>query len=161
MAKGLFTKSGFHQTVDSLLNLTGIAPLRGSRAALPIACDALNARTMAIREYHYVFCASSPTSCCACFPESVLIARQSGAGKSRRECVMAHPPHGSTKRNVSDLPYAAPPLSCVAFFFKVQKTEIYKEERGGTLCVYFSVLKDRTARMSFACSRSRKSSSMP
>ena len=32
------------------------------------------------------------------------------------------------KRNVSDLPYAAPPLSCVAFFFKVQKTEIYKEE---------------------------------
>ena len=65
------------------------------------------------------------------------------------------------KRNVSDLPYAAPPLSCVAFFFKVQKTEIYKEERGGTLCVYFSVLKDRTARMSFACSRSRKSSSMP
>jgi len=98
MAKGLFTKSGFHQTVDSLLNLTGIAPLRGSRAALPIACDALNARTMAIREYHYVFCASSPTGCYACFPESVLIARQSGAGKSRRECVMAHPPHGSTQK---------------------------------------------------------------
>ena len=24
------------------------------------------------------------------------------------------------KRNVSDLPYAAPPLSCAAFFFKVQ-----------------------------------------
>lgn len=65
------------------------------------------------------------------------------------------------KRNVSDLPYAASPLSCAAFFFKVQKTEICKEERGGTLCVYFSVLKDRTARMSFACSRSRKSSSMP
>ena len=29
----------------------------GSRAALPIACDALNARTMTVREYHYIFCA--------------------------------------------------------------------------------------------------------
>jgi len=98
MAKGLFTKSGFHQTVDSLLNLTGIAPLRGSRAALPIACDALNARTMAIREYHYVFCASSPTGCYACFPASVLVARLSRAGKSRRDNVMAHPPHGSAQK---------------------------------------------------------------
>ena len=65
------------------------------------------------------------------------------------------------KRNVSDLPYAAPPLSCVAFFVKEQKDRLRKAERGGTLRVYFSVLKDRTARMSFACSRSRKSSSMP
>ena len=38
------------------------------------------------------------------------------------------------KRNVSDLPYAAPPLSCVAFF--VQKTGIRKAERGGTLRVF-------------------------
>ena len=53
MAKGLFTKSGFHQTVDSLLNLTGIAPLHGSHAALPITCDASNARIMAVGEYHY------------------------------------------------------------------------------------------------------------
>ena len=40
------------------------------------------------------------------------------------------------KRNVSDLPYAAPPLSCVAFFVKVQKTGIRKAERGGTLRVF-------------------------
>ena len=40
------------------------------------------------------------------------------------------------KRNVSDLPYAAPPLSCDAFFVKVQKTEIRKAERGGTLRVF-------------------------
>ena len=40
------------------------------------------------------------------------------------------------KRNVSDLPYAAPPLSCAAFFVKVQKTEIRKAERGGTLRVF-------------------------
>ena len=57
------SKVGYRQTVDQLLNLTGIAPLRGSRAALPIACDAFNARTVAIREYHYVFCALSPTGC--------------------------------------------------------------------------------------------------
>ena len=47
---------GFNQTVDSLLNLTGIAPLRGSRAALPIACDASNARTMAVRELSSLLC---------------------------------------------------------------------------------------------------------
>ncbi len=31
--------------------------MHGSHAALPIACDALNARTVAVREYHYIFCA--------------------------------------------------------------------------------------------------------
>ena len=45
------------------------------------------------------------------------------------------------KRNVSDLPYAAPPLSCAAFFVKVQKTEIRKAERGGTLRVFRAYLK--------------------
>ena len=39
------------------ISLTGVSPLRGSHAALPIACDALNARTVAIGEYHYIFCA--------------------------------------------------------------------------------------------------------
>ena len=39
------------------ISLTGISPLHGSHAALPIACDALNARTVAVREYHYIFCA--------------------------------------------------------------------------------------------------------
>ena len=64
------------------------------------------------------------------------------------------------KRNVSDLPYAAPPLSCAAFFVKEQMGQIYAKRKGDALR-YFSALKDRTARMSFACSRSRKSSSMP
>ena len=32
---------------------TGIAPLHGSHAALPITCDASNARIMAVGEYHY------------------------------------------------------------------------------------------------------------
>ena len=39
------------------LSLTGISPLHGSHPALPIACDALNARTVAVGEYHYMFCA--------------------------------------------------------------------------------------------------------
>ena len=39
------------------ISLTGISPLHGSHPALPIACDASNARTVAVREYHYVFCA--------------------------------------------------------------------------------------------------------
>ena len=31
----------------------GVPPLRRSAGALPVACDALNARTAAIRKYHY------------------------------------------------------------------------------------------------------------
>ena len=37
------------------ISLTGISPLHGSHPALPIACDASNARTVAIGEYHYIF----------------------------------------------------------------------------------------------------------
>ena len=33
------------------ISLTGISPLHGSHAALSIACDASNARTVAVREY--------------------------------------------------------------------------------------------------------------
>ena len=40
----------------------GISPRHGSHAALPIACDALNARTVAVRKYHCIFCVSSPAS---------------------------------------------------------------------------------------------------
>ena len=39
------------------VSLTGISPLHGSHPALPIACDAFNARTVAVGEYHYIFCA--------------------------------------------------------------------------------------------------------
>ena len=50
---------------------------------------------------------------------------------SWRTCRMAQ-----RKKDVSDLPYTASPLSCVAFFVKVQKTGIRKAERGGTLRVF-------------------------
>ena len=46
----------------------GISPRHGSHAALPIACDALNARTVAVRKYHCIFCVSSPASRYTCFP---------------------------------------------------------------------------------------------
>ena len=45
------------------------------------------------------------------------------------------------KRNVSDLPYAAPPLSCAAFFVKERLTENRKQERGKTVCDLFLRLK--------------------
>ena len=75
-------------------NLTGVSPLRRSAGAVPIVCDALNARTVAIQEYHYIFCASWPTSCYACFPASVLVALLFLVGES----VMAHPPRGSAQK---------------------------------------------------------------
>ncbi|HHU65929.1 MAG TPA: conjugal transfer protein [Streptococcus sp.] len=36
-----------------LAKLTGISPLHGSRPTVLIACDALNARTVTVQEYHY------------------------------------------------------------------------------------------------------------
>lgn len=41
------------------------------------------------------------------------------------------------KRNVSDLPYAAPPLFCVAFFVKEQKRhDNHRQRKGGRCRVY-------------------------
>ena len=50
-----------------------------------------------------------------------------GGGKSWRTRRMAR-----RKRNVSDLPYTAPPLSCVAFFVKEQgQGQIERAKRKG------------------------------
>ena len=54
---------------------TGVSPLRRSAGALPIACDALNARTVAAREYHCPACASSPADRHVRFAAWALIAR--------------------------------------------------------------------------------------
>lgn len=110
---------------------TGISPLHGSHAALPIACDASNARTVAVREYHYPFCAVVARKPLACF-----LARcwslVPGKGKSWRTRRMAR-----HKKNVSDLPYAAPPLSCVAFFVKEQcQGQIRQAKRKGGRFAY-------------------------
>ena len=73
---------GYNQTVVSF-NLTGISPLWRSAEVLPIACDAFNARTVAVREYHYIFCVSSPISCYTYFRRSVYRSA-SLCGKEKR-----------------------------------------------------------------------------
>ena len=99
----------------------GISPRHGSHAALPIACDALNARTMAVRKYHCIFCVSSPASRYTCFPARCWSLGCPGGNTPARIASWRTRRMARRKRNVSDLPYAAPPLSCAAFFFKVQK----------------------------------------
>ena len=98
----------------------GISPRHGSHAALPIACDALNARTVAVRKYHCIFCASSPASRYTCFPARCWSLGCPGGDNLARIASWRTRRMARRKRNVSDLPYAAPPLSCAAFFFKVQ-----------------------------------------
>ena len=100
----------------------GLAPLRRSAEALPIACDASNARTMAVRKYHYVFCALSPASCYTCFAAVVLFARF-----SRRRKVMAHPPYGSAQKE--RIRFA---LCCVAVLLR----RFLYQRAGGCLAVW-------------------------
>ncbi|NQK67280.1 conjugal transfer protein [Streptococcus suis] len=45
---------GFTSSQTALARLTGISPLHGSHPAVLIACDASNARTVTVREYHYI-----------------------------------------------------------------------------------------------------------
>ena len=148
----------------------GISPRHGSHAALPIACDALNARTVAVRKYHCIFCVSSPASRYTCFPARCWSLGCPGGDNLTRIASWRTRRMARRKRNVSDLPYAAPPLSCAAFFFKVQNgcatrvnsgTEKGGERKRPAAAVYSSALKVRTAIISFACSRSRMSWSTP
>ena len=98
----------------------GISPRHGSHAALPIACDALNARTVAVRKYHCIFCVSLPANRYTCFPARCWSLGCPGGDNLARIASWRTRRMARRKRNVSDLPYAAPPLSCAAFFFKVQ-----------------------------------------
>jgi len=138
----------------------GLAPLRRSAEALPIACDAFNARTMAVRKYHYVFCALSPAVCYICFAAWWFSFAFPVGERSWRTRRMAR-----HKRNVSDLPYAASPFYCVAFFVKEQGAVMrYGTEKGEETFQYridYSARKVRIALISLACSRSRISSSTP
>ena len=148
----------------------GISPRHGSHAALPIACDALNARTVAVRKYHCIFCVSSPASRYTCFPARCWSLGCPGGDNLTRIASWRTRRMARRKRNVSDLPYAAPPLSCAAFFFKVQngfaaasaaERKRGREKASRAAAVYSSALKVRTAIISFACSRSRMSWSTP
>ena len=139
----------------------GVAPLRRSAEALPIACDASNARTMAVRKYHYIFCALSPARCYPCFTVwyfSLTFRLRERSWRIRR--MARH------KRNVSDLPYTASPFYFAAFFVKEQRavlrygTEKKRGKRSNTALLY-SALNVRIALISFACNLSRISSSTP
>ena len=101
------TTKGNDKTDGCWRSSKGVSPPHGSRAALPIACDALNARTVAVRSYHYVFCASSPASCHTC-----VTARYLSLGISSRICVMAYQPPSSAQKERTRFAYDAPPFSC-------------------------------------------------
>lgn len=100
---------------------------------------------------------SSPASCHACFPVRCWSLCFSPRGKA----VVAHPPFGSVQGEcVQSCPmlrrhYFAP-LS-----LSRSKWGRFTPSGKGDALRYFSALKDKTARISFDCSRSRKSSSMP
>ena len=104
----------------------GLAPLRRSAEALPIACDASNARTMVVRKYHYIFCALSPAGCYPCFTVWYFSLAFRLKKRSWRTHRMAR-----HKRNVSDLPYTASPFYCAAFLVKEQRAVLrYGTEKG-------------------------------
>ena len=143
----------------------GISPRHGSHAALPIACDALNARTVAVRKYHCIFCVSSPASRYTCFPARCWSLGCPGGDNLTRIASWRTHRMARRKRNVSDLPYAASPFYCAAFFIKEQGAVLrYGTEKGKEAFQYrvgYSARKVRIALISLACSRSRISSSTP
>ena len=137
----------------------GLAPLRRSAEALPIACDASNARTTAVKEYHYTD---------IWIVAAELLSLLWNTDNSRSFCpsfrswrISPTAPHIS---NVSDLPYTASPFYCAAFFVKEQGAVLrYGTEKGkrSNTTLLYSALNVRIALISFACSLSRISSSTP
>ena len=109
------------------LSSTGISPSRGSRATLPIACDAsppdkwLHARAVAVRESH------CPVG--SYRPQAATPALRPCVSRSLLGEVMAHFPPGSSPTDRIRLPYAAgnfPPR------LSLSKSPATYEERGGT-----------------------------
>lgn len=74
-----------------MAKLTGISPLHGLHAAIPIACDALNARAVAVQEYHYhdreVMAVTYPKDT---YGSLKIIARFTLSAKSWRISPLAH-----------------------------------------------------------------------
>ena len=111
------------------ISLKGISPLHGSHVALPIACDASNARTVAIGEYHYIFCAVMACKVLRLLCGRIFLARLpcrevscsisfhlflilSWLGFRVGKCHGVFSAQLRHKRKVSGLPYDTPPLSC-------------------------------------------------
>ena len=87
---------------------------------LPIACDALNARTVAIRGVSLYILRVVARKPLHLFPARCWSLGCPGGDNLTRIASWRTRRMARRKRNVSDLPYAAPPLSCAAFFVKVQ-----------------------------------------
>ena len=148
----------------------GISPRHGSHAALPIACDALNARTVAVRKYHCIFCVSSPASRYTCFPARCWSLGCPGGDNLTRIASCAPTVWLGAKGTYPICPmlrrrYLAP-LSLSRFRMALLPRQ-QRNGKGGerkrpaAAAVYSSALKVRTAIISFACSRSRMSWSTP
>ena len=89
------------------ISLTGISPLHGSHAALPIACDAFNARTVAVGSIIMYFVLSWLARCYVCFAVEYF-----SLGFRVKRCHGVFSAQLRHKRKVSGLPYDTPPLSC-------------------------------------------------
>ena len=157
-----FVLSPFSQFIRGLSsdgcqrNLMGLAPLRRSAEALPIVCDASNARTMAVGKYHctdiWIIAAE-------------LLNLLWNADISRSVCP-------SFRRRVSAqwLPIYRKYLICPILrrrylaslsLSKSKQGQVNKRRKGGR-CLWLSqTLNERTARISRERKRSRMSSSMP
>lgn len=147
----------------------GISPRHGSHAALPIACDALNARTVAVRKYHCIFCVSSPASRYTCFPARCWSLGCPGGDNLTRIASWRTRRMARRKGTYPICPmlrrrYLAP-LSLsrfrMALLPRQQRNGKGERKRPAAAAVYSSALKVRTAIISFACSRSRMSWSTP
>ena len=148
----------------------GIAPPHGSHAALPIACDALNARTVAVRKYHCVFCAFVARKPLHLLSGAVLVARLPGREYSCRDSVMAHPPYGSAQKERIRFALCCAAVILRRFLCQGSKMAVLprqaerkrgREKASRRRVCYSSALKERIAIISFACSRSRMSWSTP
>ena len=149
---------GFHQTAISN-SFMGITPLRRSAEALPVACDALNARTTAVKEYHctdiwimaaellsLLWNADISRSVCPSFRRRVS-AQRLPIYRMYLICLMLR------RRSIA-------PLSLSKSRGLFCDMERKRGKRSNTALVY-SALNVRIALISLACSRSRISSSTP
>ena len=122
-----------------------------SRWALPITCDALNARTVAIGEY-LAFCVSSPMRCQAHFAVRVE--------SLTSQKVTAHPPSGSAQKGCICPPLCCAGVVCRAFFVKGLPQRVERETPSAFGFYTGSTLKAVTMlTRSFASSWSRMDSS--
>ena len=121
-------------------------------AALLIACDALNARTLTVREYQPV-CMSWPASSRACIAAGDDRSTFQGKASWRTRRPARY------RQQRIRLPYDAPPLSCGLLCQRTRKGIVWKGEQHTMPTLNQVKSKSRIAIISFASRRLRSSSS--